>query len=534
MALRRRDIASLALVVVTAFWGAAAWWGGDVALGINLNSGDGRQVRFAYIVPESIAWRAGFWPGAIVTHLELRDGTTVVEAGVASADLSRAEILRTTLIDSRIASIEGVLGPTTDIDLSGGTVQLIRDQWEARLSGAGWLMLIGALLGIAIGVLVLHGALGASWRGAALPIAAAVAIPLLSLPIQYGGTGYAIAFGGYLLPAFGALPIAHVLAERRSTLRGRRAVLGIAVATVAVLSAWTLARFSGDMAYLDDRLLRYVFLAGIPLVPAAVTALDDGRSALERLEILAIGITPAAAMTVLPRTYAELWPLLGWLALVIVWRRFSIAPLLGLAERTQRQRDLAIAAAESERARLASDLHDDALQDLTEIMRRFDQSGDAAGAEMARGVADRLRAICSDLRLPLLKTMGAGPALEWLVDRVRALADGPIGLERQDESRPPPPVELAVFRVAQEALANAVRHGQTPISVHYRSDANEVSLTVTDAGPGIPRDAADAALAAGHFGLAAMQQRAEQIGALLDIRSWPGEGTMVALHWRPG
>ncbi len=66
----------------------------------------------------------------------------------------------------------------------------------------------------------------------------------------------------------------------------------------------------------------------------------------------------------------------------------------------------------------------------------------------------------------------------------------------------------------------------------YRADANEVSLTVTDKGSGIPHGAAEAALAAGHFGLAAMQQRAEQIGAVLDIRSWPDDGTVVALNWR--
>lgn len=540
MGLRRRDTISLVLVAVTAFWGVASWWSGGVSLGINLSSGDGQQVRLGYINPESIAWRAGFWPGAIVTELTLIDGSDVVVSGEATLDLAAASVggsgvIETTLVDSRIARIEALVGPTGGLDLSGGTVALRRSPWEERLAESVWFLVLGAVLGIVMGWLLRGAALGAAWRDAAVTVAAAVAIPLLAVPIGYGGNGYEVALGAYLLPALGALPVAHLLAERRPSALKRRAVFAVAVVVALVLMVWTLARFGGgDAVYVDDRLLRYLLMAAIPLVPAMIAALDAGRSALERMELMAIGLTAAAAMTVLPRTHAELWPLVIWLAALIIWRRFSIAPLLGIAERTQRQRDLAVAAAEAERARLASDLHDDALQDLTAIMRRFDEAGDATGAQMARHVAEQLRAICSDLRLPLLKTMGAGAALEWLVERVTPLADGPVHLERHDGSRPPAPVELAIFRVAQEALANAARHGAAPVNVYYRTDAAGASLTVEDAGPGIAEGASDAALAVGHFGLAAMQQRAEQIGANLDIRSWPGRGTVIALHWRAG
>ena len=167
-------------------------------------------------------------------------------------------------------------------------------------------------------------------------------------------------------------------------------------------------------------------------------------------------------------------------------------------------------------------------------MRRLDAAGDAESAEMARGVAERLRGITSDLRLPLLDDLGAGPALEWLVARIRPMAGGEVRLERSDPSRPPSAVELAVFRVAQEALANAVKHGKAPITVRYHVDeAGRVSLTVDDAGPGIDARAAETALASGHLGMANMQQRAEQIGALLNVRAWPTGGTHVGLEWRP-
>jgi signal transduction histidine kinase len=60
-----------------------------------------------------------------------------------------------------------------------------------------------------------------------------------------------------------------------------------------------------------------------------------------------------------------------------------------------------------------------------------------------------------------------------------------------------------------------------------------VTLAIDDAGEGIPPEASEEAPLAGHFGLANMQQRAEQIGALLDVRRWPAGGTRVALEWRP-
>jgi signal transduction histidine kinase len=142
--------------------------------------------------------------------------------------------------------------------------------------------------------------------------------------------------------------------------------------------------------------------------------------------------------------------------------------------------------------------------------------------------------VVGDLRLPILDDLGAGAALEWLVERVEPLAGGPVKLERSDETRPPANVELAVFRVAQEALTNAIKHGKPPIAVRYgvRTDGR-VTLAIDDAGDGIGSEAAEEAPKEGHFGLVNMQQRAEQIGALLDVRRWPAGGTRVALEWRP-
>ena len=116
---------------------------------------------------------------------------------------------------------------------------------------------------------------------------------------------------------------------------------------------------------------------------------------------------------------------------------------------------------------------------------------------------------------------------------LRLLAGGEVRLERTDGTRPPPEVELAIFRVAQEALANAVKHGRPPIVVRYRATEGGASLSVDDAGPGIAPDAAPTAEREGRFGLLNMEQRAQGIGAILDVRRWPSGGTHVALEWRP-
>jgi len=403
-------------------------------------------------------------------------------------------------------------------------------------------VIYGAIVGSLFALALSRGLLGPTWASAAVPIGVAVGVPIMALNIGGSGTDFVLRL---LLPGLSALVVAHLLAWRHADRTWRRLLFGWSVVLVGlvillVLVSPVVGGIGGGYDFPDSgsRLAIYLLLGFIALVPGLGTAMTSsdpaGGSPANRLDLVAMGLTPGAAMTVLPGSAANFILLVGWLIVVIAWRRLTIAPLLGLAQRTQRQRDLAVAAVEAERARLAADIHDDALQELSALVRRLDSAGDAEGADLARSVAERLRAITSDLRLPLLDDLGAGPALEWLVGRFQPLTEGVVRLERIDPSRPPAGVELAVFRVAQEAIANAVKHGKPPITVRYRVDeAGAVSLSVDDEGPGIEPDAPETALRAGHLGVANMQQRAEQIGALLDIRRWPGGGTHVALEWRP-
>ena len=338
------------------------------------------------------------------------------------------------------------------------------------------------------------------------------------------------------------VPLALALADRvEDPLDRRFALVSIVVSTIAA-TAFAVA-FVVDPQQRDvSGGIRWLLTAAIPFVPGLIAAgpIDfravaarRGVGGLVRSTELAIaGATPTFALTADERSPFA-WPLIFWFAAIFVAGRFTVRPLARLATRATLQRDLVVAATEAERARLAADIHDDALQELTLLVRRLESAGDAEGAEIGRTVADKLRAICGDLRLPILDDLGVGPALDWLVLRIERLAGGEVRLERSDDARHKPDVELAIFRVAQEALANAVKHGRPPIVVRYRSTSNGISLAIDDAGPGIADDAPDTAEKAGRFGLLNMAQRAEQIGAILDVKRWPSGGTHVALEWRP-
>lgn len=387
-----------------------------------------------------------------------------------------------------------------------------------------WTVMLGVGLAVLVVAAIRGGFMGSEWADAAVPLAAAVAVPVMLA--GYSMYGYHNPLGT-VASSLAALSVAHVVADRHtdSMLRSRLLTASIVLTAAIILLTMVAAA---------EPLLLVALVAFIPGVPVAV-ANDGGepRAVSSRLETLAIASAPAMGITALVPGMNGV-PLVAWLLALLVWRRFTLTPLLRIAQRTQLQRDLAVAAAETERARLAADLHDDALQQLTMLVRKLDEAGQADAAAEAREVAAKLRAVVGDLRLPILDDLGAGAALEWLVERVAPLAGGPVKLDRSDDARPPADVELAVFRVAQEALTNAIKHGRPPIAVRYdvRGDGR-MTLAIDDAGPGIGAQAAEEAPGQGHFGLANMQQRAEQIGALLDVRQWPAGGTRVALEWRP-
>jgi signal transduction histidine kinase len=200
-----------------------------------------------------------------------------------------------------------------------------------------------------------------------------------------------------------------------------------------------------------------------------------------------------------------------------------------------------VAAREVERGRLARELHDGVLQDLCAITRdlkALETQAEANGyifADLATQSGDTvnaLRAICNDLRPPLLQH-DLISALKALVEELDARSPAPVHIDlTTDELRLPDDEALAIFRITQEALHNAIQHADaSEIAVRLTQYPDQLRLTVTDDGRGIAGGVEPARFVAqGHFGLAGMRERAAMIGAKLDVQTAADYGTVVILE----
>lgn len=202
---------------------------------------------------------------------------------------------------------------------------------------------------------------------------------------------------------------------------------------------------------------------------------------------------------------------------------------------------------EEERRRLARDLHDDTIQSLIALNQRLqlartaskDQylSGQLAEMEtIAGGAIDDLRRLARDLRPSYLDDLGLAPALELLARDQSAELNLPVAFILEGAARRlPPDVELAFYRIAQEALHNVSRHARashTEVSLAYESDS--ATLAIVDDGVGFDWAARAGELAlAGHYGLLGARERAEAVGARLVVETAPGRGTKLRVAWRP-
>ncbi len=187
---------------------------------------------------------------------------------------------------------------------------------------------------------------------------------------------------------------------------------------------------------------------------------------------------------------------------------------------------------ETERGRVSRELHDGPLQDLTMLALTLDalEGPEAAAArDGVRAVARELRTLAEGLRPPILDQFGLASALLALTERAEA-APHPLDVDvRTDAVSLAPDAELALYRVAQEALTNAARHGQaTRATVALEADAQSVSLTVHDDGRGFGRrPLVDALVRSGHFGLAGMRERVRLVDGTLEFADAPGGGATV-------
>ena len=195
---------------------------------------------------------------------------------------------------------------------------------------------------------------------------------------------------------------------------------------------------------------------------------------------------------------------------------------------------------EKERERLAQEIHDGPVQDLHGLHMQLNAAArtngdqlETIGDELMR-VTGELRAMSADLHPPALQQFGLPAALRSHADRLRdRTSDLQVDLDLPDEAPSlPEPVALSLFRVAQEAMNNAVQHGNANhIRVRLQCANDTVELDVEDDGVGFtPPDDWHTLADQDHYGLLGMQERAEAIGADLDISAASGEGTHICLR----
>lgn len=266
--------------------------------------------------------------------------------------------------------------------------------------------------------------------------------------------------------------------------------------------------------------LAVMLLVDVVLIRHALAPLGRLARVMERIDLLA----PGQRASDYQQSSSELVAL--------------AAAFNGMLERLERERRessaRALAAQEAERLRIARELHDEIGQTLTAVALRVEHRAQSSGAaqkeltELAEIVQDSLadiRRISHELRPEALDQLGLTNALISLCARVQEQTGLPVRRDLEVVPALSPEVELAIYRIAQEALTNAVRHsGAAAARVSLSRRDRELVLRVSDDGSGLPEDVVESG------GLAGMRERAMLIGAELEIDSGADRGVGVTLR----
>lgn len=487
---------------------AMATWGLTTAVaaipeaGVDFEAPPG---RVSWVLPGGPAWRNAIRVGQMVVS---------VQTGGDPLDWSL-----------RVRAREGV---DLSLPIRGATDEL---RGLIPLTAAALLV---ALIGVAVTFRFPRtGAAGASLAGA-----------VGAIPLIFGGHTVVSSIGALAMVGF---PVAWLVAV--GIPRGPTR-LAIGLTALGVAAAWLAARFVAPGAYNAADTVRLTSAGAAAALTIALGV--DARhtwsavrwpEAPVALDLLGIGAATGLTLA--------LWVVVGLPSIVVAaglvlaaglyWRtRRSLVHALDRLLFGEREERASVAAVEEERGRLAREIHDEPLQELSGVIRRLETTPEpAAEARRLREVASHLRSVATDLRPPALDDLGLGPALPFLAEQ--AYANGaaiPVAIAiddrtgRSPEARLPPDVELALYRIVGEAVRNAQRHsGGTRVEVRGSLAPGKVDLTIKDDGSGISDETAERAARAGHLGLPSMRQRAAAIGAELRVTRRPEGGTAVAVRW---
>jgi signal transduction histidine kinase len=202
-----------------------------------------------------------------------------------------------------------------------------------------------------------------------------------------------------------------------------------------------------------------------------------------------------------------------------------------------------VAAQESERQRIARDLHDETGQALTAIGmglrglagRLSPRNKEASGTlrELETLTADSLKELqrlISDLRPSHLDDLGLPAALRWYASRVQELASISVRVDIHGEERElDEATKITTFRIIQESLNNIIKHAQADtVNIHLAYEEKNIRINIFDNGIGFDLDQVRESRATRpSLGLAGMEERAALLGGAVSIQSRPGYGTQV-------
>ena len=193
--------------------------------------------------------------------------------------------------------------------------------------------------------------------------------------------------------------------------------------------------------------------------------------------------------------------------------------------------------------RLAREIHDDTIQAVVALKQRVQLAGKSVRTgnaretlreleDLAEKTVENLRRLTRALRPIYLEDLGLVTALSMLANESSQAGKLNVDFRRVgEERRLSSEVELALYRIAQEALNNVKNHANASQATLSITFDKEIKLEVTDNGIGftVPKSPAEFA-PGGHFGLLGMRERAELIGGRLEVESSVGRGTRLLVR----
>ena len=220
-----------------------------------------------------------------------------------------------------------------------------------------------------------------------------------------------------------------------------------------------------------------------------------------------------------------------------------------IAERTEElnranellQQKAAQEAVIAERTRLARDLHDAVTQTLfsatliADVLPDIWQLNETEGKrrleelrQLTRGALAEMRTLLVELRPNALVEVPLPTLLRQLSEALTGRARIDIQFASEGERKLPPDVQVALYRIAQEALNNVVKHSKASQAAVILRLGEQVRLSITDNGTGFDPEK----VTADHLGSKIMSERSDAIGAKFNLYSEPGEGTQMTVTWQ--